>query len=186
MAETEKVEVDNRPTSQLDLEARLKNDFRPAVIDNTENDVLNPEKVVTPYRLEDNDTSGYLGVSPEYMNYANEAEKPITATEGPEAESLRRLQAGQPGVYKTQRPEAVTAEPGAQSVENLATATSGEDFSTKLVDRPTETGPTRVVLDEDSSKALEGQGTASSAPKATTPAPAPAKTAAPAAKRSNS
>lgn len=28
------------------------------------------------YRVEGNDTSGYIGVSPEYMTYANETEKP--------------------------------------------------------------------------------------------------------------
>ncbi len=29
------------------------------------------------YRVEGNDTSGYVGVSPEYMTYANPTEKPI-------------------------------------------------------------------------------------------------------------
>lgn len=29
------------------------------------------------YTVEGNDTSGYIGVSPEYMTYANETEKPL-------------------------------------------------------------------------------------------------------------
>lgn len=34
------------------------------------------------YRVEGNDTSGYVGVSPEYMTYANKTEKPeLTDTE---------------------------------------------------------------------------------------------------------
>lgn len=33
------------------------------------------------YRVEGNDTSGYIGVSPEYMTYANETEKPLLTSE---------------------------------------------------------------------------------------------------------
>jgi hypothetical protein len=34
--------------------------------------------------VEDNDTSGYVGVSPEYQTYANETEKPLAADGGPQ------------------------------------------------------------------------------------------------------
>lgn len=33
------------------------------------------------YRVEGNDTSGYIGVSPEYMTYANETEKPLLTSQ---------------------------------------------------------------------------------------------------------
>lgn len=135
----DKVEVDNRPTSQKDLEARLERDHLPAdlLIDNTEDEVRNPEKVVAPYAVEGNDTSGYLGVSHEYMTYANETEKPHTADEGPEAESLKRLQGGVANVRKTVGLKSEPAtEVGVSDAETLNTAASGEGYSAKLVDAP--------------------------------------------------
>lgn len=34
-----------------------------------------------PFHLEGNDDSGYVGVDPEYQNYANETDKPILTAE---------------------------------------------------------------------------------------------------------
>lgn len=139
MADNDKVEVDNRPTSQKDLEARLERDHLPegVLVDNTSDDVRNPEVVNAPYATEEHDTSGYLGVSPEYMQYANETDKPLTATEGPEAEALKRLQGGVAGVRKfvDLRSEPAT-EVGVVAGETLNTAVSGEGYSAKLVDAP--------------------------------------------------
>ena len=139
MADKDKVEVDNRPTSQKDLEARLERDHLPegVLVDNTTDDVRNPEVVNAPYATEEHDTSGYLGVSPEYMQYANETDKPLTADEGPEAEALKRLQGGVAGVRKTVdlRSEPAT-EVGVVASESLNTAVSGEGYSAKLVDAP--------------------------------------------------
>ena len=60
-----------KPTSQLDLEARQKKDYKPAsIVAGT-----NPEI----------DDSGYIGVDPIYQNAANEVDEPLTPTEGPEA-----------------------------------------------------------------------------------------------------
>lgn len=44
-----------------------------------EADVVVEEPVIEgrDYRVEGNDVGGYLGVSPEYMTYANETEKPL-------------------------------------------------------------------------------------------------------------
>lgn len=42
------------------------------------------EEVVTDgrdYRVEGNDVSGYIGVSPEYMTYANETERPLLTSQ---------------------------------------------------------------------------------------------------------
>jgi len=128
-----------RPTSQMDLERRLDEGFLPegARRNNTEDEVLNPEVVVAPYKVEGNDTSGYLGVSSEYMTYANETEKPLTATEGPEAESLKLAQAGVAGVRKFKGVDNTPAtEVGVGAAETLNTAVSGEGFSAALVDAP--------------------------------------------------
>jgi hypothetical protein len=127
------------PASQVDLDRRLAVDHLPDSVrqDNTENDYLNPEKVVAPYAVEDNDTSGYRGVSPEYMTYANETEKPHTPDEGPEAEAQRRLELGVANVRKS---SSLAAEPqtnvGVVANETVNTATSGEGYSAKLVDAP--------------------------------------------------
>ena len=139
MADKDKVEVDNRPTSQKDLEARLERDHLPegVLVDNTADDVRNPEVVNAPYATEEHDTSGYLGVSPEYMQYANETDRPLTATEGPEAEALKRLQGGVAGVRKFVDPRSeVATEVGVVADESLNTAVSGEGYSAKLVDAP--------------------------------------------------
>lgn len=135
----DKVEVDNRPTSQIDLERRLERDHLPegVLVDNTSDDVRNPEVVNAPYATEEHDTSGYLGVSSEYMQYANETEKPLTADEGAEAEALKRLQGGVANVRKTVDLRAEpTTEVGVASGETVNTATSGEGYSAKLVDAP--------------------------------------------------
>jgi hypothetical protein len=137
MADKDKVEVDNRPTSQIDLERRLERDHLPegVLVDNTKDDVRNPEVVNAPYATETTDTSGYLGVSPDYMTYSHDTDKPLTADEGPEAEALKRLQGGVAGVRKfvDLRAEPSTAV-GVAASESLNTAVSGESYSAKLVD----------------------------------------------------
>lgn len=143
------VEVDNRPTSQKDLEARLAVDHLPesARQDNTKNDVLNPEKVNAPYATKEHDTRSYRGVSAEYMQYANDTEKPLEATEGPEAEALKRLSAGTPSVRKSNPLDTtLRTEVGVAATETLNTAVSGGDYSSKLVDaKPDYAGGPPVV-----------------------------------------
>lgn len=48
-----------------------------------ERDVVVEEVVIEgrDYRVEGNDVSGYIGVSPEYMTYANETEKPLLTSQ---------------------------------------------------------------------------------------------------------
>src|SRR6059058_127963 len=75
-----------KSTAQVDLEQRLSNDNASplARIEGSGN----TNEVNAPYAVEGNDTSGYVGVSPEYMTYANDTEKPLTADEGVEADLL--------------------------------------------------------------------------------------------------
>jgi hypothetical protein len=93
-----------------------------------------PNEVNAPYAVEDNDTSGYVGVSQEYMTYANDTEKPLTTEEGVEADLLDLQQSGL-AVKKVEPPE-----PGEQSVgtgslvESVYSATSGENFTSEVVD----------------------------------------------------
>lgn len=62
-----------KPTSQLDLEARQKDDYVPSI------QLL---KGTDPEPSE----NGYVGTDEIYQNYANETEKPLQAQEGPEVE----------------------------------------------------------------------------------------------------
>lgn len=61
--------------AELDLEARQK------AADQEQGEV---GEVYAPFAVEGNDTSGYVGVSPEYMTYANETDKPLRSEEGVE------------------------------------------------------------------------------------------------------
>jgi hypothetical protein len=81
--EKDKPKLGVLPTSQVDLQDRLDNDFRTDRVNN----VGLPEEV-EGLTVEGNDTSGYTSnVDPMYRNYANETEKPIVAEEGAEAEA---------------------------------------------------------------------------------------------------
>lgn len=73
----------SRPTSQEDLETRLKDDYVPS-------SQLAGSTDVSPL-----DRGGFVGVDPVYQNAANEIDRPMQAKDGPEAELMRR--AGQEG-----------------------------------------------------------------------------------------
>ena len=62
--------VFTKPTSQLDLEARLAVD----------NEVKPPSPPVNPSV----DDSGFIGTDPIYQNRANETDQPLDADEGPD------------------------------------------------------------------------------------------------------
>jgi hypothetical protein len=83
MADQEEV-VYTKPTSQVDLEERLSEDYQSSLVLQKD---TNPgaAPVDERWKLEDNDTSAYVGVSPEYQNYANETDKPLRSEEGVQA-----------------------------------------------------------------------------------------------------
>jgi hypothetical protein len=80
----------NKPTSLLDKEVRMRAEL--AAKDGPQEDapratvwgdaVDGRGNVLSPYAVEDNDTSAYVGVNPEYATYANETERPFRAEEG--------------------------------------------------------------------------------------------------------
>lgn len=87
MAENEKTTDENepdegvtytKPTSQLDLEARLANDNEaPAAV-----------KTLNPSEQGEDDEDGYVGTDPIYQNHANDTEAPGEAEEGAEKDAL--------------------------------------------------------------------------------------------------
>jgi len=144
MAEKDKEEaVYVQPTSVQDLEARQKaaDEGKPngavlggAFDPDSDDPVLNPNKVYAPYALEDNDTSAYVGVSPEYMNYANETEKPLRADGGPQQRAEEEA-LGFGAVSTSSTPEGEQTEGGGSTRELVYSATSGEDWVPEVVDR---------------------------------------------------
>lgn len=75
MAEKEAV-VYTKPTSQIDLETRLKND-------NAVAGVVKPTNPGTPDETE----NLYVGVSQDYQNHANETEAPLSSQKGAQKEA---------------------------------------------------------------------------------------------------
>lgn len=82
----------------------------------------------TPYAVEDNDTSNYVGVSPEYMTYADDRQKPLRAEEGPEATAEKNALQTTP-VRDVAVKENNQTQGGGTTHETVYTATSGEDFT---------------------------------------------------------
>jgi hypothetical protein len=80
----------NKPTSLLDKEARMRAELaaqegpkEDAPRATTWGDAVDDRgNVLSPYAVEDNDTSAYVGVNLEYATYANETERPYRAEEG--------------------------------------------------------------------------------------------------------
>lgn len=104
---------------------------------------LNP-----PYAVEDNDTSAYLGVAPEYMTYAEDLNKPFKAegSADDEAEVAReeKLISQTPLVApRPATPEANQTEGGGSTQETVGTALSGENFSSEIA-KPVETETVEV------------------------------------------
>lgn len=84
--------------------------------------------------VEGNDTSDYVGVSPEYMTYANETEKPLRADGGPE-EVLedRVLERVAGAVASTERREGKSTQGGGSVTPTLYAATSGDSVQPEKV-----------------------------------------------------
>jgi hypothetical protein len=87
MAEKKEKAQYSKPASQLDLERRLENGNESDRVLSTADSFKKPsvnEGDGRDFRVEDNETENYLGVSPEYATYANETEKPGFSEENPE------------------------------------------------------------------------------------------------------
>lgn len=120
------------PTSQVDLERRLSDDYRSPL--DISGSVSDPDEVNAPYAVEDNDTSAYIGVSPEYMTYANETEKPLNAQKGVLKKLEEKARQGS-AVGEVAPRESKQTLGGGSNRELVYSATSGEDFTAEKVDR---------------------------------------------------
>jgi len=75
-----------KPASQLDLEARLESGNESDRVVSTADTFKGAQDdgKARTYVVEDNDTSGYIGTSGEYVTYANDTEKPVIADDSVE------------------------------------------------------------------------------------------------------
>jgi hypothetical protein len=107
-----------KPTSQLDLEARQKSDYEPAAV------------LVKGTDAEPSD-NGYVGVDPIYQTFANDTEQPLLAEKGAEAKVEDRYYADdvdtEAGATPTGEPE---AEEKAEESKTSQTTGSGSTQST--------------------------------------------------------
>lgn len=128
-------------SDELDYQRRQESGEVPARISTTGE----PVTVHAPYAVEDNDTSAYVGVNPEYMTYANDTEKPLRAEGGVEGDREAAVfdsppAVGLPSPNSTDE-DTATAGSGASS-DLVYTATSGEGYTaTKVEPKAEEPAP---------------------------------------------
>lgn len=91
------------------------------------------------FAVEDNDTSNYVGVSPEYMTYANEYDAPLEADGGVEAVAEAKFK--NPDNYPLGTLESRTpgqTAGGGSSTPHIVVTTSGESIQHTLVEEAPE------------------------------------------------
>lgn len=124
-------------SDELDYQRRLDENFAPEVRSTTGE----PVEVYAPFTVEDNDTSAYVGVSPEYMTYADDTHKPLRADGGVEADREARIFDTVPVVATpaTEVFDQDTSTQGAGASSDLVyTAASGEGFTAQKAEAPAE------------------------------------------------
>lgn len=87
----EGIELGVKSTATLDLEERAARDFEVPGQHRVNTGRLDPTGGEDVPAVEGNDQSAYRGVNPEYMNYANDADKPYDAEEGAEVAVLKLI-----------------------------------------------------------------------------------------------
>lgn len=96
--------------------------------------VPQPVDVYAPFAVKGNDTTNFVGVSPEYMTYAGVGGKPLRAEgDGPLAQVEAEIFDNSPVVKVTASPKEDTTTQGEGAGSELVyTATSGQGFVTKV------------------------------------------------------
>lgn len=174
---------DNRPNSQKDLELRLKAGHDPKKFAElaAERDGLN-SSTQTSFAVEGNDTSAYIGVSPEYATYSDSAFKPMRGDGGPEEEAVDKNTVNL-RVNKIVKPVESQQVEGVGSTDPLIySETSGSVWKTEVVegeDAPTTVEEAKKLKAKDAPNAGAVIGTGvkfkeaakTPAPQGTTPTP---------------
>lgn len=100
MAEQKKAQY-AKPASQVDLEERLENGNQSDKVLSTADSYEGAaDEGGRDFAVEGNDLDGYVGVSPEYQNYANETEAPVEADDSAENKVIAEFAEGQEALQK--------------------------------------------------------------------------------------
>ncbi len=136
-------------TDELDYQRRLDENFAP----DTRSTTGEPTEVYAPFAAKGNDTSAYVGVSPEYMTYADDTHKPLRADDGVEAKREARVLDAAPVVAAgaTTALDADTSTQGAGNSSDLVyTGASGEGYTAQKAVAPE---PEVVTEEQDEDQA---------------------------------
>lgn len=134
-----------RPTTQVDLEARLERDNLPV------KEQVDPNATNAPYAVEGNDTSGYIGVDPDKMTYASDTEAPLSGDGAEDKVAKEQLSGYAYGEDEKRKGEQTLG--SGSSVPVVGVTTSGEGTTHKLVDRK----GLQEQLDKNAQKASTGE-----------------------------
>jgi len=119
--------------------------------------VVQPVDVYAPFAVEGNDTTNFVGVSPEYMTYAGVGGQPLRADGGVLAEVEGDIFDNPPVVKVAAPPAESTATQGAgTSSEPVYTATSGQGFTAALAVPEGESQPENPVETEENPEGTAG------------------------------
>lgn len=134
MADTDEDQQTRWPSNaELDLKQRLEeSQDESARLSALQGGAGQVSEVSQRFATEDTDTSEYVGVSPEYMTYADDRQKPFAAEDGPLAELEDKAKQATPVREVVAKADNQT-EGGGSTYESVYSATSGEDFSAETV-----------------------------------------------------
>lgn len=112
------------------------------------------------YAVEGNDTGDYVGVSPEYMTYARDTDKPLRSEDNAEAELEERFTKGGAIAEQGEVFGGVQTDGGGSSVPTVYATYSGENFSDRVVtaEEAEKEGKKLQPSDTAASTATEGAG----------------------------
>lgn len=122
------------------------------------------DEVYAPYAVEDNDVSGYVGVDPMYMTYANDTEKPLAADGGVFAEIENESLNPEPTVAEEQALEGDDiVDPETESESNVAQTQAKlvvAEGSETVVPPSPKAPATRTVVSKEASEKEAGKADA--------------------------
>lgn len=136
------------PTSQVDLEERLKSGNASTRVLSTSDEYarrqVGTEVTGRDFAVEGNDKSAYVGTDNVYQTYANETEQPLRAGGGPEARLEEILLDGQDEVPGEPDSDSDAAGPDAVSKQDASSdsrKTNSESSSTSAAPAPPASQP---------------------------------------------
>lgn len=160
-----------KSTAALDLERR-EEDARLTDLERRERDASEGRD----FTGDGNDTSDYVGVSPEYMNYANEGDKPYRAGKDSAVGRLEAELTAGAAVAEPVETKSNQTDGGGSSVPLVYATFSGENFENRVITADEAKAEAERVAPKDSETLEPVEKKNETAPPVNRATPAPAKT----------